>query len=145
MAISMHTIKPAKGSKKNRKRVGRGDASCGTYSGRGLKGQRSRSGGKSGLKRKGMRRILLSIPKKKGFTSMYDKYSIVSVAEIGASYKNGETVSPKNLKEKGLVDRIGRGVKVLANGEIKVKVKVNGCLYSESAKVKIEKAGGSIS
>ncbi|MCK4554160.1 hypothetical protein KAU19_04310, partial [Candidatus Parcubacteria bacterium] len=68
--LRLHNIKPNKKAVKKRKRVGRGNASGhGTYSGRGIKGQRSRSGGKSGLKRLGMKMILRNIPKKRGFKS----------------------------------------------------------------------------
>ena len=71
MSLALHTIKPFSGSKKKVKRVGRGLGSRGTYSGRGQKGQKARSGGKKGLKLMGIRRLLLSTPKiRPGFVAM---------------------------------------------------------------------------
>jgi large subunit ribosomal protein L15 len=144
MALTLHTIKPNKGAKKSRKRVGRGDASCGTYSGRGLKGQRSRSGGKAGLKRKGMQRIILSMPKQKGFKSGRKEAETVNVNEIAQSFPNGAKVTPETLKQKGLVTKIQNGVKVLGRGSIGIKITVTDCAVSASAKEKIEQAGGSV-
>ena len=86
--LSLHTIKPNKGETKKRKRVGRGNASGhGTYSGRGQKGQRSRSGGKSGLKRKGMKQILLQTPKLRGFKSDKPKNQVINLVDINKNFK----------------------------------------------------------
>ena len=144
MALSLHTIKPNSGAKKSRKRVGRGDASSGTYSGRGMKGQRSRSGGKAGLKRKGMQRIILSMPKQKGFKSGRANAEPVNVNEIALAFPNGAKVTPESLKQKGLVTKIQNGVKVLGRGNIGIKITVTGCAVSASAKEKIEQAGGTV-
>jgi large subunit ribosomal protein L15 len=144
MALSLHTIRPNKGAKKSRKRVGRGDASCGTYSGRGLKGQRSRSGGKAGLKRKGMQRIILSMPKQKGFKSGRPNAEPVNVTDIAKSFVEGAKVTPLALKQKGLVTKTQNGVKVLGRGNIGIKITLTGCAVSASAKEKIEKAGGTV-
>ncbi len=142
--ITLHNLKPGKGAKKSRKRIGRGWASKGKYSGRGRKGQRSRSGGKAGLKKKGLRLIMLNIPKKRGFKSPHPKAEVVNVSELAKSFKDGAEVNPRVLKEKGLVSTVRNGVKILGNGEIKTKLTIKECKVSASAKEKIEKAGGSI-
>lgn len=144
MSLSLHTIKPKKSSRKTKKRVGRGWASKGKYSGRGIKGQRSRSGGKSGLKLKGLRQIMLATPKNKGFKSGRPKLEVVNVAEINKAFAAGAKVTPKNLLAKGLVSKISNGVKVLGNGSIAISVTITGCKVSESAKTKIEQAGGTV-
>jgi len=143
--LSLSNLTPAKGAKKSRKRVGRGWSSKGKYSGRGMKGQRSRSGGKSGLKKKGLRLIMLNIPKKRGFKSPHAKLAVVNVADLAKNYSDGALVTPKNLMSKGLISTTRDGVKVLGNGEITFKLTVKDCKVSETAKTKIEKAGGSIS
>lgn len=145
MPIELHELKPAKGARRKRRRVGRGPGSGrGTYAGRGLKGQRARAGGKKGLKLKGLRGILMSIPKKRGFKSIYPKMEIVNIRQLQKKFKSGEAVTPEALMKKGLIDTIKRGVKILGEGEIKKKLTIVGCAVSESAKKKIEKAGGKI-
>jgi large subunit ribosomal protein L15 len=136
MTLRLHTIKPAKGSTKKRKRVGRGNASGhGTYSGRGLKGQKSRSGGKNGLKRLGMKTTLLNIPKKRGFKSQKPKNQVVNLADINKYFKDGDTVDPQSLLKAGLIDTIKLPVKILGKGELKLKnVKFEGVKMSESVK-----------
>ena len=90
--LSLHTIKSAKGATKKRKRVGRGNASGqGTYSGRGIKGQKSRSG-VSGLKRLGMRQILRRIPKQRGFKSLKPDNQVVNLADINKHFKKGDLI-----------------------------------------------------
>ena len=87
MSLSLHTIKPSKGAAKKRKRVGRGNASGhGTYSTRGLKGQKSRSG-VSGLKRLGLKMTLSRIPKKRGFKSPKAKNQVVNLTDINENFK----------------------------------------------------------
>lgn len=144
MSLSLHTIKSSKGSRKTRKRVGRGLGSTGRYSGRGIKGQRSRSGGRSGLRLKGLRAIMLNLPKNRGFKSPNDKYELVQIGDLHKSFSDGAKVTPSILLKKGLIEKIGRGVKVLAKGEISRKLQVEECLVSSGAKKKIEDAGGSV-
>ena len=141
MSLSLHKLKPTPGSKKKRKLIGRG-CKRGTYSGRGLKGQRSRSGGKSGLKRKGMRQLIERTHKLKGFKSKRPKPAIVSLAIISDNFKNGDTITPRVLFNKKLIPEIRKGVKILLNGEIKVTITLKDCQVSKSAKTAIEKAGG---
>ncbi|MFC1678450.1 50S ribosomal protein L15 [Patescibacteria group bacterium] len=140
MTILIHTIKANKKASRNKKRVGRGNSSGhGTYSCRGLKGQKSRSG-VSGLKRLGMKQILLRTPKKKGFKSEKIKDQIVNLEELNKHFKSNEVVTPKSLQDKGLIDNINIGVKILANGKLKVKnLKFQNVKYSRSVKAQIEK------
>ncbi len=143
--LNMSNLRPAKGAKKTKQRVGRGwGSNRGKYSGRGMKGQRARSGGKSGLKLKGLRAIMLNIPKTRGFKSPHAKKAVVNVADLGKGFKDGATVNPAALKNKGLVKDTKDGVKVLGNGEIKIKLTVKGCQVSASAREKIEASGGSV-
>ncbi|MEK7067502.1 MAG: 50S ribosomal protein L15 [Patescibacteria group bacterium] len=142
----LHTIKPAAGAKKKRKRVGRGDSSGhGTYSGRGQKGQKSRSGGRKGLKRKGMKQILLKTPKMRGFRSFYDKNQIVKISDINARFKDGNEVTLRSLLKLGLIDEIKAPVKILGAGELKIKnLEFSGVKFSKGAEEQIKKMGGKI-
>jgi len=138
MSLALHTIKPAKGAIKKRKRVGRGNSSGrGTYSGRGLKGQKSRSG-VSGLKRLGMKQMLLQTPKKRGFKSDKPKNQVVNLDLINKHFKDGERVNPKSLLRKGLIAKIKLPVKILGKGELKVKnLQFENVKMSESVKEKL--------
>ncbi len=132
--LSTNTIRQAKGSAKTKKRVGRGNASGhGTYSTRGLKGQKSRSG-VSGLKRLGMRQQLLQTPKSRGFRSLQPKNQVVSVKAINANFKDGEVVNPENLAVKDLVSSSALPVKILGKEKLTVKVTFEGVKLSEGVK-----------
>jgi large subunit ribosomal protein L15 len=146
MTLALHTIKPAEGSTKKRKRIGRGNASGqGTYAGKGLKGQKCRSG-VSNLKRLGMKQVLLRTPKTRGFNSLKPKDQVVSLSDVNTMFKDGEAISVKALFEKGLINTTKEGVKVLNNGDITLKdLKFKDVKMSESVKAKIEKLGGKIS
>lgn len=141
--LTLHTIKPFPKSKKPRKRVGRGGAH-GTYSGRGQKGQRARSGGKKGLKLKGIKRMLLSIPKIRGFRSPYPKVAVVNVGFLDKKFKENDIITPQVLLETKLIDKINKGVKILGDGEITKKLVIKECEVSKNAKEKIERAGGKV-
>lgn len=130
--LSLSEIKKAKGSSKTKKRVGRGNSSGhGTYSTRGLKGQKSRSG-VSGLKRLGMRMQLLQTPKSRGFKSQKQKNQVISIKAINNNFKDGEIVNKDSLMEKGLILKKGVPVKILGKEKLTVKVKVEGLKMSES-------------
>lgn len=132
--LSLNSITKARGSAKKIKRVGRGNASGhGTYSTRGLKGQKSRSG-VSGLKRLGMKKQLLQIPKSRGFKSLNPKNQAVSVKAINSAFKDGEVVSPATLFEKSLISRVNAPVKVLGKEKLTVKVSFDKLKMSESVK-----------
>lgn len=143
MAISLHTIQPQKGSKKSKKRIGRGLGSTGRTSGRGQKGQKSRAGA-SGMQRIGIRKMMLATPKLRGFKSPNKKNAVVNVASLAELFKAGDTVNPQALKSVGLIGTVRNGVKILGNGDIGIALKVKNCAVSKSAAEKITSAGGSI-
>ncbi len=145
MTISLHTIKPKAGSTTKRKRIGRGNAAGqGTYSGKGLKGQNSRSG-VSNLKRLGMKQVLLRTPKVKGFKSHRPKNQVINLHTLNAEFKDGSTVSPETLLAKGLIENAKGGIKILANGKLTLKkLKFKKVKLSDSAVEEIKKAGGEI-
>lgn len=140
MTLSLNNIKANKGITKKRKRIGRGNAAGqGTYAGKGLKGQNCRSG-VSGLKRLGMKQVLLRTPKKRGFKSHREKAQVVNLQDLNKHYKAKDTVSPKTLQEKGLIDTINKDVKILGKGELTVKdLKFEGVKMSETVKAQVEK------
>lgn len=143
--LTLSKIKPAKGSVRQTKRVGRGNASGhGTYSTRGMKGQRSRSG-VSGLKRLGMKPMLLNLPKKRGFKSLAPKFSVINTCELNDFFKEGAIVSPVTLAKAGLAEATKRGIKVLAKGDLKVKgLHFKNLTLSKTAALQVEKMGGKI-
>lgn len=143
MAITLHSMRPAKGATKDKKRVGRGLGSKGTTAGRGQKGQSSRSG-VGGLKRLGMRHTLLATPKVRGFNSLEKKVQIVNVGDLSKRFIAGEVVTPRTLAKKGMVKDGGAKVKVLSEGDLTVAVTVKNCLVSAGAAEKIAKAGGKV-
>lgn len=146
MALELHQLKPASGSKKKRKRVGRGNSSGhGNYSTRGMKGQRSRSGGKSGLRLRGMKNIIQNIPKKKGFKSIHAAKQEVNLKVLEKNFSDNDEISPRILLKKELIDNIKVGVKILGDGSVSKKFNISGCDFSKPAKIAINKAGGSIS
>jgi large subunit ribosomal protein L15 len=145
MSLSMHNLKPARGSKSQPKRVGRGNSSGkGTTAGRGGKGQKARTGGRNRLKLLGMRHIMLATPKLRGFKSRYAKDEVVTLNQIGRAFETGAKVSPATLAKKGLTSSSSAHVKVLGAGNLKKKVTVVGCAVSAQAKEKIEAAGGAV-
>lgn len=142
MSLSLHNLQSP--NKKIRKRIGRGNGSgTGTYAGKGLKGQRSRSG-VSGLKLKGLRARLMSIPKLRGFSSDQEKKAVVNLKDLENKFESGATISPKVLKKKGLIKTPRYGVKILGDGQISKSFVVTGCKVSAKAKEQIENAGGRI-
>ncbi|MDD2730680.1 MAG: uL15 family ribosomal protein [Candidatus Portnoybacteria bacterium] len=130
---------------KNKKRVGRG-GKRGTYSGRGVKGQKARAGRKI---RPEWRDALKSIPKRRGykFGSANDRPAVLNLKDLTGFFPDGGLVSPKVLLAKGLVKKIKNRlpeIKILGSGEINVKLNLEGLAASQSAKTKIEQAGGTM-
>jgi large subunit ribosomal protein L15 len=143
MPLSLHTIKPARGAKTKKIRIGRG-GKRGSYSGKGQKGQRARSGGRHNLKRLGMRQLMEQTPKLRGFKSMYKKPATVNLRDLSHKFKDGEVVTPEILLAKRMVSTVRHGVKILGKGEIKIKLNISGCAVSASVKEVVEKNGGTI-
>lgn len=146
MALSLNNLQAPKGAaNKKKKRIGRGNASgTGTYAGRGLKGQRSRSGGRGGLKVKALRTRLQSVPKLRGFKSLKKKEAVVNLSQLETAFEAQAIVSPKSLVKKQLIDTPRWGVKILGDGELSKSLTFKKVSVSQSAKEKIEKAGGKI-
>ena len=144
--MQQHQLRPSKGAKKNRRRKGRGDGSGrGTYSGRGLKGQNSRSGGgvRPGFEG-GQQRLIKGMPMLRGFTNIFrTEYTVVNVDTIAGLASDGE-ITPESLVEAGVIKNLKKPIKVLGDGEITVSVQVAAHRFSRSAREKIEAAGGSI-
>ena len=145
MAITLNNLKPENAVNKKTKRVGRGNASGhGSFSTRGIKGQKSRSG-VSGLKRLGMKQMLLSVPKVRGFKSYKAKYQVVNLDSLNKSFKDGQNVTPATLVKAGLANQVKRGIKILSRGKLEVKnLTFSGVEISESARQAIEAAGGKL-
>ena len=146
MSLSLHTIKPARGSVRRKKRIGRGNASGhGTYSTRGLKGQRSRGGGRNKLKRLGFKKILAQTPKMRGFKSDKPKNQAINLQALNNSFSTGSKINAASLFKAGLVRTVAAPIKILGQGELKLKnLEFEGVKLSESAKEQIEKMGGKI-
>lgn len=145
MPLTLHTLKPAKGARHRPKRIGRGNASGhGTYSTRGQKGQRARAGGRRGLRRLGMRRLLLSIPKVRGFRSLKPRPRPINLSDLDRVLKAGDVVNRNRLIALGLARETEKFVKILGDGTITKAVTVRGIPMSASAREKITAAGGTI-
>ena len=144
MATDLSNLKPAPGATKNRKRVGRGEGSTlGKTSGRGQKGQKSRSGGsiKPGFEG-GQMPIHRRLPKV-GFTSRNAKdYSIVNLSDLEEVFEAGDTVDYEALSARGLTKKKDDGVKILGGGELKKSLTVKATKFSKSAADAIAAAGG---
>jgi large subunit ribosomal protein L15 len=139
--MKLHELSPAKGSKHAKKRVGRGPGSgIGKTSGRGEKGQKSRSGASTRAGFEGGQMPLVRRVPKRGFTNIWKtEYAVVNLSQL--SELDGD-VTPEVLREHGYV-RSGRKVKVLGDGEIGKPLRVTADKFSKSARAKIEAAGGS--
>jgi len=142
--ISLTNLSPQKGSKKDRKRVGRGPGSgLGKTSGRGHKGAKSRSGYKSKPGFEGGQMPLQRRLPKRGFSNKFKKeFDIVSLSKL-ERFEAGQEVTTQVLIEAGIV-KAGRMAKILANGEITKAITVNVEKVSGQAKELIEKAGGKV-
>jgi len=145
MALNLYNLKPARGSKKRGHRVGRGTSSAhGTYSGRGAKGQRARSGGKKGLKAFGLKGIIQSTPKLSGFRSLQPKLQIVNLRDLEKNFKDNDIITPEALSQKGLISNTRVGIKILGEGKLTKKLTVKTHKISESAQAMVEKNGGQV-
>jgi len=139
--MQLHQLKPIHKLKK-KKRIGRG-GKRGTYSGRGMKGQKSRSG----VKKKpgfegGKTPLWRQLAKQKGFKSIHPKKEIVNLSQLNKNFSDGDIITPRNLQKVGLIDNIKTGVKILSNGNLSKKLEIKGCFVSDGAREKIEKMGG---
>jgi LSU ribosomal protein L15P len=143
--IELHTLKPEPGSKKRRKRVGRGIGSGhGKTATRGTKGQKARDtipprfeGGQTPIHRR--------LPVRVGFRNVNRvEYAVINVGTLAERFQPNETVTPELLKERRILRKLKDGVKVLGNGEINIPLTVYAHAVSKSARAKIEAAGGTV-
>jgi large subunit ribosomal protein L15 len=142
--LKLHHLRPAPGSKKDRIRVGRGEASKGKTSGRGTKGTKARYQVRPGFEGGGVR-LVMRTPKLRGFKNPFRvEYQVVNLEKLAEHFPQGGAVTVNDLVSKGLVRR-NEPVKVLGSGDISVKLDVKVDKVSEQAKSKILAAGGSVS
>lgn len=142
--MRQNELSPAPGSRRDAKRVGRGDGSGhGTYSGRGSKGQKSRSGyrmrpGFEG----GQLPLIKRLPRKRGFVNIFrTEYSIVKLGTLNM-FEAGSEITPEKLVATGVIKSLKRPIKILADGDINHPLVVRANKFSAAAKAKIEAAGG---
>jgi len=144
--VRQDKLSPAPGSRRGRKRVGRGDGSGhGTYSGRGCKGQKSRSGYKMRPGFEGGQLPLIKrLPRKRGFVNIFrTEYSIVNIDRLNI-FESGSEVTPEKLVAAGVVKSLRHPIKILAEGDINHPLLVKANKFSAAAKAKIEAAGGKV-
>ncbi len=144
--MQAHQLKPARGSTHVKRRVGRGNASgVGTYSGRGLKGQKARAGNKPRrFFEGGQTRLLRRLPRKKGFFNRFRvEYAPVNLSQLN-KFEAGTEVTPELLKKMRILRNLNKPVKVLATGEIDRALTITANRFSMTAKEKITAAGGTV-
>lgn len=142
--MKLHELSPAAGSTKVSKRVGRGTGSGnGKTAGKGHKGQKARSGGGVRPGFEGGQMPLARRVPKRGFNNIFaTKYATINVSDLEKRFDDGATVDEAAIVACGLIKKTLDGIKVLGNGDIAKKLDVTVTAYSDSAKEKIEKAGG---
>jgi large subunit ribosomal protein L15 len=146
MAISLNTLKPAKGSTHKKKRVGRGPGSgLGKTAGRGEKGQKSRSGYSRKIGFEGGQMPLHRRLPKRGFTNIFKKRWLeISLASLEQHFDADAEITPEVLHDRGLIKKAKYDVVVLGNGEVSKPLRVSAHRFTKSAREKIEKAGGAV-
>lgn len=147
--MKLHDLRPAPGSKKKRKRVGRGTGSgMGKTSGRGMKGQGARSGGGKGPYFEGGQLPLVRrLPFRRGFTNINRvAYKPVNLGRLQEKFgaQSEQEVTPEALVEAGIIKRADKAVAILGGGELTSPLTIKAHRFSKSAKEKIEAAGGTV-
>jgi large subunit ribosomal protein L15 len=141
-----HELKPARGARRPRKRIGRGNASGqGTFAGKGLKGQKARSGSdlRPGFEG-GQLAFIKRLPSRRGFKNPFRKeYSVVNLSTLERIETDGGEITPETLRGQGIIKR-NLPVKLLGTGEVSKKLTITVHRVSASARAKIENAGGSV-
>ena len=141
--MKLHELKPNPGSTKNKKRLGRGTATGqGKTAGRGMNGQKSRSGGGVRPGFEGGQMPLYRRLPKRGFTNIFGTQFAEINVEVLNKFEDGAEITPELLKSEGIIKKQLDGVKVLGNGELSKKLTVKAHKFSKSAAEKIEAAGG---
>lgn len=144
MSLQLHSIAPNSGSHERSFRIGRGHGSGrGKTAGKGTKGQRARSGGKGGLNLLGLRQMLLSFPKNRGFQSLIAKAVTLPTDRLEV-FQDGAKVDMQSLHQTGIIKRTDLRVKVVAGTALTKKLIIVNVPCTPGAKEQIEKAGGSV-
>ena len=142
--MMQHQVTPPKGARRNRKRVGRGDAAGqGSTAGRGMKGQKSRSGrgprvGFEG----GQLPIIKGLPMRRGFTNIFKTYYSLVKLETLDNFAAGDVVTPELLVQRGYIRNLNRPVKIVGGGELTKSLQVVANKFTRSAREAIEAANG---
>ena len=143
--MKLHELRPAAGSKKAPKRIGRGTGSgLGRNAGKGEKGQNARSGGGVRPGFEGGQMPLYRRLPKRGFTNPFSKEFVCINVDRLNIFENGTEITPEVLLERRVVSKVLDGVKILGNGTLEKSLTVKGCKFSKSAIEKIEAAGGKV-
>ena len=145
--MQLNDLYPAPGSRKNRKRVGRGNSGKGgTTAGRGQKGQKSRSGGGKGPGFEGgQMKLAMRLPKLPGFTNHWRvEYAPVNVGRLDALFEDGAVVDADALVAKNIIKKATMPVKLLADGDLTKKLTIRVDKASAAARAKVEAAGGTV-
>ena len=142
-----HEVSPPKGARRNRKRVGRGDAAGGgSYAGRGLKGQKSRSG--KGVRpgfEGGQLPLIKGLPMKRGFNNRYKTYyALVNLSTLQERFEPGTRITPELLHGLNIIRRTNLPVKIVGDGELGHSLTVAAHKFTAAARAKIEAAGGKV-
>ncbi|AZV58732.1 50S ribosomal protein L15 [Clostridium sp. AWRP] len=143
--MKLHELKPAEGSRKSPKRVGRGTGSgWGRNAGKGENGQKARSGGGVRIGFEGGQMPLYRRLPKRGFTNIFAKqYYELNVERLNA-FEDGTEITPELLLEKKVIKKSKDGLKILGNGELQKKLTVKAAKFTKTAVEKIEAAGGKV-
>jgi large subunit ribosomal protein L15 len=146
MALALNNLRKPAGSTHKKKRLGRGPGSgLGKTSGKGHKGQKSRSGYSAKIGFEGGQMPLQRRLPKRGFTNIFKKQWLeISLAKLEESFNAGDEVTPEILHERGLIKKAKHDLVVLGNGEITKALKISAHRFTKGAKTKIEKAGGTM-
>jgi len=142
--MRLDQLKASFGARRSRKRVGRGNGSRGTYSGRGMKGQKSRSGG--GVRPSfegGQNPMVKRLPEHRGFVNIFkQRYATVNLDMLAARFSQESEVTPEKMQEVRLIRNLNLPVKVLGRGEMQRAITIMAHKFSTEAKRKIDYAGG---
>ena len=142
--MKQHEVPAPRGARRARTRVGRGNGSKGNYSGRGMKGQKSRSGSgpRPGFEG-GQLPLVLKLPTRRGFTNIFrHDYAVVNLGALDARFESGAEVTPEAMVAAGLLRNLKLPVKVLAKGEITKPLTVTAHRFSAQAREQLTAAGG---
>ena len=143
--MKLHELRPAAGSKKAPKRIGRGTGSgLGRNAGKGEKGQNARSGGGVRPGFEGGQMPLYRRLPKRGFKNPFSKEFVCINLDRLNIFENGTEITPEVLLERRVISKVLDGVKIIGNGTLEKSLTVKGCKFSKSAKEKIEAAGGKV-